>query len=67
MQSQPEQKRQREAGPQAASAPASASASAPASAPAAAGVSIDFVLPDCGLRCVADGNVFSEGLRLPLG
>ena len=44
-----------------------ASASAPPRANQGEGGSVDFVLPDCGLRCAADGHVYSAPLHAPLG
>ena len=44
-----------------------ASASAPPRANQGEGGSVDFVLPDCGLRCAADGHVYSATLHAPLG
>ena len=28
---------------------------------------VEFVLPDCGLRCTADGHVYAATMHAPLG
>lgn len=48
-------------------AAAAASASEPPRANQGEDGTVDFVLPDCGLRCKADGHVYSSSLHAPLG